>query len=198
MTKISTIFLIILIIIISTIHCCTNIKLLSPIEFSKISKPQIIHPFILNTKWSHLRPCSVDLDELKEFRKSLACWNSVYPENKLFEDYTEIEVALPRCYIITTASPDIYSGKTLRFNFIHGLLVQFTLGFYDFRYKTIYVVENIDSDIIYRHELQHYFLDFMEKRGGSGHDQEIWKKCEEATYSPTDESNYINKLRDLK
>lgn len=138
------------------------------------------------TDWSQLKPCGEFFDEHEEYEASLSCSNKELfakaPYNKT------ITPVLPRCYVITTSSPDVH--QTPLFNYVS--LTMFThdgiVGFYDDSDKTVYIVENTDAAMVYRHEVQHYFLDLVEGDGNGKHDHNIWKVCEPPYYEPSDEA----------
>lgn len=139
--------------------------------------------FIPNTRWSHLAPCGVLFDEQEEFQKAKSCVNTfVWPESPIDEEL------IPRCFIVTTSSPDVHSTPT-GFN---GIIVRTLggygaiVGFYQPETKTIFIIENIDADQVYRHELQHFFLHLHDPESqGLGHFQDIWQQCEPPYYSPS-------------
>jgi hypothetical protein len=161
-----------------------TINLDPPVKLTTISKNSDIHPIIPNTKWAHLKPCGVYFDEKENFKQALSCVNTkVWADNPLSE-----ELVPPRCFVISTESLDVASTESA-YNFVP--VVTFTgigavVGFYHPETQTVYIVENIDADETYRHELQHWFLHLHDpSTAGSGHHQDIWQKCEGPYYKPS-------------
>lgn len=181
------------------------IEIPGPILVPKLAHNNNVHELIPHTRWEHLKPCGAIFDEEKEFKKALQCVNKkVWPSTPLPSDRESLSI--PRCFIISTASPDIFSGTYSQlFNFI-PVMTPFgpgaVLGVYQPETKTVFIVENVDSAMIYRHELQHFFLHLHdpdakiggELAHGGGHFQPIWDECEPPYYSPTKRSELIGSL----
>jgi hypothetical protein len=147
-----------------------------------------------NTEWTHLVPCGVYLNELEEMKTALQCVNSkVYKDSKIPEN-----TVIPRCFVVTAASPDVYSVGGVNFIPLITLFEKGSiLGYFDTDTNTVFVVENLDIKKVYRHELQHYFLKLKGGTGG-GHDQDIWKQCEEPYYDKSDKVKLLEKLERLE
>jgi hypothetical protein len=111
----------------------------------------------------------------------------------------------PKCWVVKTTSPDI--KPALSFNYLAKLIPTLVispdgrpdfkiltlniLGLFDPLTDNMYVVENIDQDIIYRHELQHHFLKLANVENDNSHSSDVWKKCEAATYKPSRKAKII-------
>jgi hypothetical protein len=160
-----------------------------------ISYPIPVHGILTHdTTWSHLTPCGVYFNEQEEMKRALQCVNSkVYSEEKI-----DIHTPIPRCFIISSSSPDVVSRENLNFLPVPSLMgMGAVVGYFDTKTETLFVVENYDAASIYRHELQHYFLKLKGGTGG-GHHQDIWKKCEPPYYKESDKVKFINKLDQLE
>ena len=156
------------------------------------SEPQSIHELFTRSTWNDFEPCGLHFDENKEFNDALQCVNTkVWPNSPIVD---ETVTHLPRCYVVKSSSIDIYSRPDIGYNFVpmfevtsFGISVGGIVGVYQPETRTVFIVENIDAAMIYRHELQHYFLHAHDPAtGGGGHDQDIWKKCEPPYYEPSD------------
>jgi len=98
---------------------------------------------------------------------------------------------LPRCYVLTVNSPDVFWNEN-GFNFfpiyipttkLNEYKIRRVVGIYQPPTKTVFIVENFDTEQVYRHELQHYFLHLHDSKSqGMGHHQKIWKECEPPRY----------------
>lgn len=146
-----------------------------------------IHELFPNSSWNDLEPCGNYFDELEEFRKARSCVNEkVWPESKL--DTNELEFPIPRCFIVKSHGPNVLSKNGINFLPVIDPLMGIgaVVGVYQPETRTVYVVENIDAAMIYRHELQHYFLhEHDPETTGAGHDQQIWQSCEPPYYTPS-------------
>lgn len=154
-----------------------------------------VHEVIPDTSWSHMRPCGEMFDEQKEFGRSLQCVNS-----NVFPDSPVVGVLLPRCFIVSSSSPDVVRHQEAAFNAI--LLVDLfdinlIVGFYEPETETVFVVENEDAAATYRHELQHHFLHLKVGGGNASHSHEIWQKCESPHYVPSVKNKLIQAVKDL-
>ena len=150
-----------------------------------------IHPAFPLTRWSHTRPCGVAFDEVKEFLRAQSCANTSLRLGK-----AAFHVPAPRCFIVTTDSPDVKQKGHVNFAQIgSGGIV----GIYQTEMFTLFIIENDDSANIYRHELQHYFQHLDDpKTGGGGHEGTIWEKCEAAQYVPSARAKAIHDAKNLK
>ena len=163
----------------------------SSISIQSSSRPPI-HELFPNATWNDLEPCGIHFDEQKEFEKALQCVN-----NNVWRD-TPLEkpeqTHIPRCFIVKANSSDVFTRPDIGFNFLpffwfsfSGLEIGAVVGVYQPETRTVFVVENVDAAMVYRHELQHYFLHMHDpETQGGGHDQEIWHKCEPPYYTPSD------------
>jgi hypothetical protein len=153
----------------------------------------MIHELFPNSSWNDLEPCGLHFDEQKEFNTALQCVNQkVWPQTPITkEEFTHI----PRCFIVKAKSPDVFTSPKAGFNFWpifemtpRGPGVGAVVGVYQPETRTVYIVENVDAAMVYRHELQHYFLHIHNpETGGGGHFQEIWKQCEPPYYTPSEQ-----------
>lgn len=151
-----------------------------------------IHELFPNSSWNDLEPCGLHFDEMKEFNTALQCVNTkVWPESPIIkEEFTHI----PRCFVVKAKSPDVFTSPKAGFNFWPlfeltpaGLATGAVVGVYQPETRTVYIVENVDAAMVYRHELQHYFLHIHNpETGGGGHHQNIWKQCEAPYYNPSE------------
>ena len=153
---------------------------------------QIIHELFPRSTWNDFEPCGLHFNEQEEFNKALQCVNqNVWNKTPITD---ETVTHLPRCFIVKAKSIDIYTRPDIGFNFVPeffvtpvGIQVGAIVGVYQPETRTVFIVENVDAPMIYRHELQHYFLHAHNpETGGGGHHQEIWEKCEPPYYTPSD------------
>jgi hypothetical protein len=154
-----------------------------------------IHELFPDSTWDDLEPCGKHFNEIKEFNQALQCVNTkVWSKNPLNAE----ELLPPRCFVIKAQTPNVFTHPELGFNFLPifdltgmGAVV----GVYQPETKTVFIVENIDAGMIYRHELQHYFLHLHDPiTAGGGHFQEIWKICEPPRYTPSVKTKVSAKL----
>jgi len=148
---------------------------------------KLINFLIPFTKSDHLSPCSNYFNVEEEYYKSLSCSNK-----KVFskESYNKTlkDLVIPQCFVITTKSPDVVQTKALNYLNSTVLSNDGIVGFYDEKTKAIYIVENFDAPMIWRHELQHYFLDLVDKDANGSHDHTIWQRCEPKNYQISKEA----------
>ena len=156
-----------------------------------LSNAQTVHPAFPSTRWVHTTPCGVAFDEVKEFLRAQACANSTLRLGK-----PGLNVPVPRCFIITAASPDVKQKGHVNFAQIgSGGIV----GLYQPEMFTIFIINNDDAAHIYRHEIQHYLQHLDDpKTGGGGHVGTIWEKCEAAQYTPSTRARAIHDAKNLK
>ena len=152
----------------------------------------MIHELFPHASWNDLEPCGLHFDEQKEFNTALQCVNkNVWPDSPITDSTV---THIPRCFIVKAKTVDVYTKPEIGFNFIPifeptpmGIEVGAVVGVYQPETRTVYIIENVDAPMIYRHELQHYFLHAHNpETGGGGHHQEIWQKCEPPYYDPSD------------
>ena len=150
-----------------------------------------VHPAFPLTRWVHTTPCGVAFDEVKEFLRAQACANKTLRLGK-----PEFQVPVPRCFIITTDSPDVKQNGHINFAQIgSGGIV----GIYQTEMLTLFIIQNDDSAHIYRHETQHYFQHLDNpKTGGGGHEGTIWDQCEKPQYVPSTRAKAIHDAKNLK
>ena len=155
-----------------------------------------VHEIMPDTRWSQLKPCGEFINEQKEFAKARQCVNEkVWPDSPI-----SAEVNIPRCFVVTVSSPNVFRLPQTPFNFIPirtpdgtGLVV----GVYQPETRTIFLVENEDAAQTYRHELQHLFLHIHDPiTQGGGHFQKIWHECEGPYYVPSVKTKLIDAIRD--
>lgn len=150
------------------------------------SRHEVIHELFPNSSWNDLSPCGLYFDEHEEFVKARSCVNDkVWPESKLTTN--EKDFPIPRCYVVKAQSPNVLSKDGINFLPIFDVIgVGAVVGVYQPETRTVYVVENVDAPLVYRHELQHYFLHKHDPATeGGGHDQNIWQMCEPPYYTPS-------------
>lgn len=153
------------------------------------SRHAVIHELFPNSSWNDLVPCGQYFDEQEEFRKARQCVNdNVWPKNPLTSN--EKDFPIPRCYIVKAQSPNVLSKDGINFLPIFDFTgVGAVVGVYQPETRTVYVVENVDAPMVYRHELQHYFLhEHDPETEGGGHHQHIWQKCEPPYYTPSEKA----------
>lgn len=164
------------------------------------SDSQIIHELFPRSSWNDFEPCGLHFNEQEEFNKALQCVNkNVWGQTPITDDTV---THLPRCFIVKAKSSDIYTRPDIGFNFVphfevtpFGIQVGAIVGVYQPETRTVFIVENVDAPMIYRHELQHYFLHAHDpETGGGGHDQQIWQKCEPPYYTPSDKVKRVVKV----
>ena len=152
-----------------------------------------IHELFPNSSWNDLEPCGKHFDETEEFRKARSCVNEkVWPESKLNEN--ELEFPIPRCFIVKAQGPNVMSRNGVNFlPIIDPMGIGAIVGVYQPETRTVFVVENIDAPLVYRHELHHYFLhEHDPETQGGGHDQTIWERCEPPFYTPSDKVKQLS------
>lgn len=153
-----------------------------------------IHELFPNSSWNDLSPCGLYFDEQEEFRKARACVNkNVWEKRPLTTN--EKDFPIPRCYVIKAHSPNILSKNGINFLPIFDFSgVGAVVGVYQPETRTVFVVENVDAPMVYRHELQHYFLhEHDPETEGGGHDQAIWSRCEPPYYTPSEKALALGK-----
>jgi hypothetical protein len=156
-----------------------------------LSESEMIDTLFPNSGWNDLEPCGIHFNEQLEFETALQCVNKkVWADSKIPSD-----TSIPRCFILKAKSPDVFTREDIGFNFIPimdydvsgQLITGAVVGYYQTETRTVFVVENIDAPMVYRHELQHYFLHIHDpETGGGGHWQNIWDECEPPYYTPSD------------
>lgn len=199
----------------SVFVCCKLLSLVLPsvLVYMVLSQPQIImnrseklivaahsdkiHEIIPNTRWSDLKPCGQFFDEQAEYEKAIQCVNE-----KVWSKRPVHPVNIPRCFIVSSSSPDVFADNSGTFNAIliaDGFgRIGSVLGVYQPETRTVFVVENVDSAKVYRHELQHYFLHNHDpETEGGGHDQKIWQHCEEPYYTPSVKAKMIGAINNI-
>ncbi len=142
------------------------------VEFKKFSRYYLLP----HTTDTYLLPCSNFFNENKQFSNAIEC------SSKFIKG--DLPKKLPECFIVSKDSPDISYDDKHKFNFINpnSFILQAILGFYDDTTETVYLVENTmveDESLedIYRHELNHYFLDLVYEDGDSHHRHPSWMGC---------------------
>jgi len=170
----------------------------SPLSYSEDSEstnsPQL-HPLIPFTSKTDMVMCTDVMDMEEIFNNSLECTlNSLYPDTTpliTVEQYTLLRSIISHCYVITPASPDIYSTDSYNyikeFHFFGGSI----LGFYDPRLLTTYITQNVDMVAITEHELQHHILNVLGVEDGD-HTNGVWFQCRPPRYTPSKEAERGN------
>ncbi len=157
--------------------------------------------FTRQTTWNDLKPCGAFFEEDVEFLKALECTDKSIREVEKIQ--VKNDVNIPRCFVITTNSKDVYYNTELAGNFLHNfdlmsLTSEYIMGFYDDRDQTIYLVENLDIRGLYRHEVQHYLLDVAYEGIDRGHTSSVWNRCEPRYHTPTERQILINRALEVK
>lgn len=155
----------------------------------RIVNKSLVHEAFPETRWEHMQPCGIYFNEQEAFQEALSCVNNVWGSNAL-----PVSLKAPRCFIVSSSSPNLYYNETYGFNYVP---VQFggIVGVYQPETMTVFVTQNIDAKEIYQHEVSHYLLHLrFPNTGGGGHDQDIWKSCYEPTYSPSTRNQLIRKF----
>ena len=160
------------------------VKLSRAISEVKIPRSEMVHEMLPKTRWNHILSCGQFFNEQEQFDIAKSC------AVKLWNDPKSVDSIIPRCYVVSSASPDVFSSKKEEgdppFNFVpvagqSGISA--VVGVYQPSTMTIFLVENSDMEDVYRHELQHHFLhDRFPETQGSGHFQDIWSQCESQYY----------------
>lgn len=134
----------------------------------RMSRIHYLMPF---TKWEHLKPCGSYINEQEQFDQVLECTNRKFHKN--------LKTTLPRCFVVTTDSPDVIIEPNVNFIPLGIFNMSGFVGLYEPKDKTVYLIENSRFDNLdtYRHELLHYYLDLSEGDGNASHDHDIWNKC---------------------
>lgn len=166
----------------------------------RIDTQALVFDLMPNTLWKHIEPCGAHFDEATNFIQARQCVDKALEENgdtKLIED-----ISLPTCYVITNRSPDVIRDGIVNYavlstpSLFGHVVVATILGFFDPTTENIFVVENIDIEEIYRHELQHYLLRIagieIDNDGSTIHTHHTYDVCERRTYTPS------KKVKDLE
>lgn len=146
-----------------------------------------VHHLLPFTKWEHLKPCEEVLNVEEELNKALECSNKTFFNKPPYNMTVKTESA--RCYVVTEASPDLKHGDIFNYLSPNSLHSEKIMGFYDSELDTIFLVDTKDIAEIYRHEMQHYFLQKYLGDGDGGHTLSIWKTCESQYYNPYKDLN---------
>jgi len=164
----------------------------------KVSDNSAIHPLLPFTTWEHIKPCGAYLNESAEFTQSLSCTNLALAMNGDPYDLSTEAIPIPACYVITADAGDVVRSGLVNVAVLkYGpMALGAILGFFDPESYRIFIVENIDMDEVYRHEVQHYLLTLvgLELEQETVHTHLVWDVCESRTYSP---SQKVLDLEDL-
>jgi hypothetical protein len=191
------VFSIVLVLFLSLFSFSNPLHKINKLEVTNSNSKLLYYVLIPFTTEKYLIPCSKYFNEQEEFNKARQCVDrKVFTNNEMPKTIT-----LPTCYIISKKSPDVETSKDKVFNFINFTILMKggIVGFYLEENHSIFVVENIDDEMIYRHELQHYFLKLVEGDANAAHDHRIWQECEPPHYDPSIEAEISAKtLQSLK
>jgi len=114
------------------------------------------------------------------------------------------DIELPSCYVIHENAPVIFND--LRDNYIPLLhpagYIMPVLGLYSKTEKMIILVEHIDVEEVYRHEVQHFLLDVLEEKGTNynaegPHSHKIWQECLPPTHQASKKALEVYSKREL-
>lgn len=154
-------------------------------EFSNLKIPVYSPHFLLPfTKKEDLIPCKTIFNETLAYSETLAKSNKlIFKEKSIFPD-------IPNCFVVKLDSYDVKTTPKKVFNYISFPFfgTNKILGFYEDTNKTLYIIENIDSEKVYRHECLHYFLDIAYGDANAAHDHAIWGTVEPPDYTPSEEA----------
>lgn len=167
-----------------------------PHSGKSIEAPQsspMVHRAFPRTSWSHVRPCNQYFDENMNYNRARSCSNAA----SFFETGQTVSnsVSSPKCFVITSSSPDVRHSPVYKMNgvILYGPISRYVIvGLYEPTSETIFLVENYDLPMIYRHELQHYFqfkIDPEAKK--KDHEGLVWDVCEPKTYTPSKEQKEV-------
>jgi hypothetical protein len=157
---------------------------------------------IPNTTWSQLRACGAYFDENEEYTRAFKCASPVLKEE--YDKELSMSLNPPRCFVIPWDAPDVQFVLTYKTNaIIHVMFgeIYIILGFYLNSSDTIFLVENYDIAEIYRHELQHYFIDSLnlDRKLNNEHAGTIWEKCEPKEHTTSQaQSDLIDSILKLE
>ena len=182
-------------ILFSCLVSCTSFSSIKPsLPDSNLNSEEALDIFPGSIE-SDFVPCSEVFDADAEFDKALECTNS---SGALAEKL--VVTKRPSCRVAKATSKGVSRADS--FNYLDMIVPQLVitqdgqvgiriirmavLGLFVPETENMYIVENTDQEIIYRHELQHYFLKLGgSKEQGNEHSSDVWKKCEAPRYSPT-------------
>lgn len=169
-----------------------------PRASDRITSPNIVHPVFSKTKWDQVKPCGAFFDEKFHFEKTKVCANLAF--SKESKKTIPNTVIIPRCFVISKSSSDIAYSSLFKMNAaIVKTLMEFLIvvGLYEPTDRTIFLIENHDLPMIYRHELQHYFQHLLDpKLIEKNHEGLIWDICEPRKYVPSEDQIKILELQE--
>lgn len=147
-----------------------------------------------NTTWDNVKPCSAFFNESKMYDEMFEC-----VEKNTKESLADAKpLKLPRCFVISASSPDI---KNVNNEYNALILVQDgkaspVVGLYFNSHTELWLVENVDIRLLYKHELLHHFLRLLDVNGhGDGkHESELWKTCSIQKFTPSQEQILIHQI----
>jgi len=147
-------------------------------------------------QWKHVSPCSDYLNEVEQYKQTIKCSSEVFTGEEIRKLK---DLDLPECYVIHEDAPVIFHDS--HDNYIpifHPFgYVMPVLGLYSSNKQLILLVEHVDLEEVYRHEIQHFLLDILEKDADGGHVHDIWKECEPPTHSASKKAKKLYSKRDL-
>ncbi|NBP55754.1 hypothetical protein EBU71_04305 [bacterium] len=163
----------------------------SGIATDVIKRNPVIHEIFNKTKWSEVRPCAEYINEMQQFNKAKSCSNLAFVSeyNKTLPDNVSTP---PRCFVLPHGSPDVFFSEENYMNFspirIGNMGFLSIVGLYQPETETIFLVENYDIAMVYRHELQHYFQHKLDPELlKDNHGGLVWNLCEPKYYTPSQE-----------
>jgi hypothetical protein len=166
----------------------------------------LIHELLAKTEWKHLEPCGAHFNERKNFEESLSCTNKALKETGVEE--VSRNVSIPTCYVITSRSPDVVRAGLVNLAIFSWatptgrIAIGAVLGFFIPDSEHIFVVENIDVEEIYRHELQHYFLKIagveQTDKPETIHSHHTYDVCEARTYTKSSKVKELEEILNVK
>lgn len=167
-------------------------------DMDRITKFGPVHQYLQSTGWDHVKPCGAFFREEKEFETAKLCSDAAL--KKELNKSIPSDLVIPRCFVVLKSSPQVSYSPLYKMNAIllRGFVRMFAIvGLYEPSSHTIFLVENYDLTMIYRHELQHYFQHIVEPALiEKNHEGLIWDMCEPRTYTPSHEQKEIIRLQD--
>jgi hypothetical protein len=151
-----------------------------PINTNYLNRP--VHHLLPFTTWNQLKPCEEAFDVQEELKKALECSNKKFFNKDPYKII--IDMKTTACYVITKESPDLKHGDGYNYFSPNILNIERIMGFYDNQLDMMFISDTADIREIYRHEMQHYFLQKVFGDGDAEHKADIWKQCEEQYYNP--------------
>lgn len=149
-----------------------NLTVLIP----SVGQQESVHPLLPFTSQEDIVPCSDYIDLEFEYETSRTCSAKSLKVDK------DSLVKVPECYIVLNTSPDVHSDLEMNYIKELGFFGAAILGFYDIEKEIMFLVNNERVAEIFRHEMQHHYLNGLGITEGDHDHPSIWKDCESARY----------------